>query len=84
MSSGTAMDPLIVDARGLKCPLPVLKCEKALAHAAPGSHIVVLATDPVARIDIPHFCRQNHLKCTSETAPDGTSRFEIVVPPLEI
>lgn len=50
---------ITIDARGLRCPLPVLKTEKYLADAAPGSTVVVLATDPIARIDIPLYCRQN-------------------------
>ena len=47
-----------IDARGLKCPLPVLKLEKRLANARPGEVLTVLATDPIARIDIPLLCRQ--------------------------
>ena len=49
----------LLDARGLKCPLPVLKAEKRLAELAPGATIIVLATDPMAKIDIPLYCRQN-------------------------
>ncbi len=52
------MSDTVVDARGLKCPLPVLKLEKALAGVGAGETITVLATDPVARIDIPLYCRQ--------------------------
>ena len=49
----------IIDARGLKCPLPVLKMEKRLSQVPAGTVLVVLATDPMARIDIPLHCRQN-------------------------
>lgn len=49
---------IIVDARGLKCPLPILKAEKALALAPVGATVRVLATDPLARIDIPLYCSQ--------------------------
>ena len=52
------MNYTVIDARGLKCPLPVLKLEKALAGASAGAVIAVLATDPVARIDIALYCRQ--------------------------
>lgn len=55
------MSDTVVDARGLKCPLPVLKLEKALAGVGAGETIAVLATDPVARIDIPLYCRQQGL-----------------------
>jgi len=67
----------IVDCRGLKCPLPVLKTEKRLGQMKPGTAMTVLATDPIARIDIPLFCRQNGHAC--ETSVDGeVTRFVIV------
>ena len=53
-----------LDTRGLKCPLPVLKLEKRLAGLGPGARLRVLATDPVARIDIPLYCRQGGHDCT--------------------
>jgi tRNA 2-thiouridine synthesizing protein A len=48
----------IVDARGLLCPLPVLKARKALAKMKPGAILELVATDPAAEIDVPHFCRE--------------------------
>jgi tRNA 2-thiouridine synthesizing protein A len=54
-----ATEPDIIDARGLKCPLPVLKMEKRLATLPPGATLSVLATDPMAKVDIPLYCRQN-------------------------
>jgi tRNA 2-thiouridine synthesizing protein A len=45
-----------VDARGLACPLPVLKARKALFRLAPGQRLLVEATDRMAAIDVPHFC----------------------------
>lgn len=59
-----------IDARGLKCPLPVLKLEKRLTDATKGTTIVVLASDPMARIDIPLHCRQNGHDCAVATAED--------------
>jgi tRNA 2-thiouridine synthesizing protein A len=41
-----------VDARGLKCPLPLVKTKLALEAAAPGEAVRVLATDPEAPIDL--------------------------------
>jgi tRNA 2-thiouridine synthesizing protein A len=70
-------EPDIVDARGLKCPLPVLKMEKRLAALPPGALLVVLATDPMARIDIPLYCHQNGHAHTLTTQGDAM-RFEIV------
>jgi tRNA 2-thiouridine synthesizing protein A len=47
-----------LDARGLNCPLPVLKARKALAGMAAGTRLLVEATDPLAAIDFPNFCRE--------------------------
>lgn len=74
---------IVLDARGLKCPLPVLKLEKALAGAPAQTRIVVLTTDPVARIDIPHYCQQQGHEVMVEPAADGTNRFVVVKSPGE-
>jgi tRNA 2-thiouridine synthesizing protein A len=67
----------VVDARGQKCPLPVLKAEKALAGVRAGGSLTVLATDPMAKVDIPLFCRQHGHAC-AVTAEGGVLTFEIV------
>ena len=46
-----------LDARGLKCPLPVLKARKAMKAVPPGGLLRVLATDPNAVEDFQAFCR---------------------------
>jgi tRNA 2-thiouridine synthesizing protein A len=48
-----------LDARGLACPLPVLKARKLMAGMTPGGLLLVEATDPMAAIDIPHLCQQD-------------------------
>ena len=45
-----------LDAKGLKCPLPVLRARKAMKDVAPGGLLRVLATDPGAVKDFAHFC----------------------------
>ena len=45
-----------VDCEGLLCPLPVLKARKRLLAMAPGAVLCVRATDPMAAVDLPHFC----------------------------
>ncbi|TCP61291.1 tRNA 2-thiouridine synthesizing protein A [Rhodovulum bhavnagarense] len=45
-----------IDARGLRCPLPVLRLQKALRQIAPGATVQLMTDDPVAVVDIPHFC----------------------------
>ena len=41
---------------GLLCPLPVLKARKKLLQMKVGEVLHVIATDPMAAIDMPHFC----------------------------
>lgn len=53
------VDSLIYDLKGLKCPLPVLKTRKRMKTLAPGALIIVETTDPLAIIDIPHFCNED-------------------------
>lgn len=47
-----------LDARGLKCPLPILKAKKALSDMASGDILRVLATDPGSVRDFQAFARQ--------------------------
>lgn len=47
-----------LDAVGLLCPLPVLRAARRLRAMAPGAVLVVLASDPAAEVDMPHFCAQ--------------------------
>ena len=49
----------ILDLRGLKCPLPVLKARKAMQPLDSGQKIWLETTDPLAAIDIPAFCNEN-------------------------
>ncbi|MGL4321408.1 MAG: sulfurtransferase TusA family protein [Paracoccaceae bacterium] len=45
-----------LDCAGLLCPLPVLRARKRLKQMAPGQVLRLQATDPMAAIDVPHFC----------------------------
>ncbi len=55
------MSQIQVDARGLRCPLPVIRLAAAAQESAAGTVITVLATDSAARHDIPAWCRmRNH------------------------
>lgn len=49
----------VLDARNLLCPLPVLKARKRLEGMAVGQVLRIVATDPAAVIDIPHFCAES-------------------------
>lgn len=45
----------LVDARGHRCPVPTLRLRRALEDAPTGVVVRLLADDPLARIDVPHF-----------------------------
>ncbi len=52
------MGEILLDVIGQQCPLPVLRARKRLLMLEPGALLRVFASDPVARIDMPHFCAQ--------------------------
>lgn len=49
--------PLLVEALGRRCPLPVIMLAKLAVGQPPGTRIEVLADDPAAAVDIPAWCR---------------------------
>lgn len=55
----TLLNVTVLDVTGLQCPLPVLKAQKALRALKSGDVLKVISTDPMARIDIPHFCSEH-------------------------
>ncbi len=58
-----------VDARGLNCPLPILRTRKALNGLNAGQTLQVIATDPGAVKDISAFCEQTgHLLVSTQQA----------------
>ncbi len=70
--SEVGAEPLVVDARGLRCPLPVIRLAQAAADLPPGSELVVLATDPAAAHDVPAWARmRGHEVLGSRTTDDG-------------
>jgi len=52
------MNPVKLDLRDLKCPLPVLRTRKALKSLKRGDRLEVHCTDPLAVIDIPNLIRE--------------------------
>jgi TusA-related sulfurtransferase len=50
-------EPIVVDARGRRCPLPVIDLARTATTAPGGALIEVLADDPAATSDIPAWCR---------------------------
>lgn len=62
-----------LDARDLLCPLPVLKARKRLQSMRAGQVLRVLATDPAAVIDMPHFCAQTGHAYLGASESDGAT-----------
>jgi tRNA 2-thiouridine synthesizing protein A len=70
-----------LDARGLICPLPVLKARKALKSVPPGEILTILTTDPGAPEDLAHFCDTtgNTLIDTTQFADHVQSKIRRVI-----
>ncbi|MDH3666547.1 MAG: sulfurtransferase TusA family protein [Paracoccaceae bacterium] len=67
-----------IDTTGLLCPLPVLKARKRLMPLEAGSVLKVLADDPMARVDFPHFCaEQGHELVDMRAGEAGILEFLI-------
>jgi len=57
-----------LDARGLSCPLPVLRTLRLLETLEPGDTVTVRTTDPASQIDMRHFCNTSgHALIDAET-----------------
>jgi tRNA 2-thiouridine synthesizing protein A len=73
----------IFDARGMKCPLPVLKARKLMKDLPAGDVLEVQATDPGAPGDFRHFCETTGHRLIESSEADGvfTIRIECVKAP---
>jgi tRNA 2-thiouridine synthesizing protein A len=66
--------PQVVDARGHRCPTPTLRLRRALEKAPPGALVRLLADDPMARIDVPHFlAAAGHRLVATDHGPNALS-----------
>jgi tRNA 2-thiouridine synthesizing protein A len=74
------MTELLLDTKGLKCPLPVLKARKALKDVPAGGILRVLATDPGAVKDFEHFCKTTGCRLVEWRDTDGVLSFTIEKP----
>ena len=78
MSAGES-ESRVVDARGHRCPVPSLRLRRALDSAEAGDRFLLLADDPMARIDVPHLCTQLAAEVVSVTTDaDGSMTFTVV------
>ena len=66
-----------VDAKGLNCPLPILRAKKALAGLETGQIVVVLSTDPGSKADFTSFCKQTGNELLSSGEAGGAFEYTI-------
>ncbi|HYD61282.1 MAG TPA: sulfurtransferase TusA family protein [Noviherbaspirillum sp.] len=64
-----------LDARGLNCPLPILKAKKALAEMTSGQILRVMATDPGSVRDFQAFARQTGNELVGQSQNDKEFTF---------
>jgi len=68
-------DEILVDARGHRCPVPTLKLRRALEAAPAGARVRLLADDPLARIDVPHFAAAAGAQVLEQAEVEGGLSF---------
>jgi tRNA 2-thiouridine synthesizing protein A len=67
----------VLDAKGLNCPLPILKAKKALKDVPTGEVLQVLSTDPGSVADFEAFCRTTGNELLESKTEDGVFKFLI-------
>lgn len=65
----------VLDAKGMNCPLPILKAKKALKTVPAGGTLEILATDPGAVADFQAFCRVTGNELVESGEAGGVYRF---------
>ncbi len=66
-----------LDAKGLNCPLPILKARKALKEVPDGGTLEIIATDPGSVADFEAFCRQTGNELLEHSEENDVYRFLI-------
>lgn len=70
-------EPTVLDAKGLRCPLPVLKARKAMKDLPVGGTLRVLATDPGAIKDFEAFCKTAGYRLVAASQAGDVLIFDI-------
>jgi tRNA 2-thiouridine synthesizing protein A len=70
----------VLDVKGLYCPEPVLRTERAMRDVPAGEILTVLATDPAAIIDFTYYCHRAGLELLAVAKEPGLFTFEIRKP----
>ena len=69
--------PVLLDLKGLNCPLPALRTRKALRRMPPGARLIVECTAPLSAIDVPHCVFECGDALESQSAEGDVLRFLI-------
>lgn len=81
-SEDATSEDAVVDARGLRCPLPVIRLARLVSDSPGVREVSVLATDPAAGHDIPAWCRmRGHLYIGAHDG-DGHTVYRVRVRPI--
>jgi tRNA 2-thiouridine synthesizing protein A len=73
------MADIVIDCMGEFCPMPVIKLNKAVQGAAPGTTIEILSDDEGSKVDIPVWCRMRGQDLVSQEERGGGWAFLIKV-----
>jgi tRNA 2-thiouridine synthesizing protein A/cysteine desulfurase len=69
---------VVLDGRGLRCPLPVIRLATAIGDVPVGGVVAVVATDEAARTDVPAWCRMRGQEYAgADVADDGVPRYRV-------
>ncbi len=71
------MGETVLDVKGMSCPLPVLRANRALRALGPGDRLRVLATDRAAVADFQAFCRETGHALVAQGEESGVFSFTI-------
>ena len=69
------METQEIDARGLLCPLPVLKLAKRMKSLTAGDCVKLITDDPAAVVDVPHFCAESGHELLEAIDVEGHQSF---------
>jgi tRNA 2-thiouridine synthesizing protein A len=75
MNTATSTHDFELDARGLNCPLPILRTKKVLNGMSPGQSLKILATDPGSVRDFQAFARQTGHELVAASESGGEFHF---------
>lgn len=71
-------EPAVIDARGMKCPYPVVELARAAKELPGGARVELLADDPVALTDVPAWCRMRGAQLLDVAEEADHWRFVVV------